>query len=179
FQQTLQGAVFTEGAVQHREDDIQLRQAVQPHAGTVLLAGYLVKFIAGGVWQHGRPVQALQITVFKSRQHTLTDIPLAAVRDTDLDHFVPAAVQCVQHRARRHERHFMFARTAAEDYTGAKFFTCFHIQSVHLYPFFRVRMIYHSPSSSISSARGTRNFSKTASRAMLMSARISAAFACP
>ncbi len=119
IEQALHRAVFAVGAVQHREDHVHALRA-----GCALLERHQRGDVGIGAEHH------VLARAQHFRQHLLrgrTQEPSPVLGDADRHRFVFLGVQRANHRRRRHQRHFVLARTSAKNHAHPQpFLFCRH-----------------------------------------------------
>ena len=113
FEETLHGAIFTIGAMEGREDHIEIRN--QFKTKTTILGLESIQSGAGGVGQEGTFDQGCQITLFETLAGIRTGQPGTGVGDANLKNLIAVRIEYRQHGASRHEGDFMFAGTTAKE----------------------------------------------------------------
>ncbi len=112
-QQALQAAVFAEGAVDDREDHIDMFQRG--------LAGGFHQLLAGLARHHGQFTIGLiegdqrRIFFVEQKARGVVEVPVAGLVNADQDRLKARTVQCIDDVARRLQRHFVLGRTATKN----------------------------------------------------------------
>ncbi len=120
FQQPLHRAVLAEGAVEHREEHVQLGDDRQAGRVFARVAGQQRRGRLVGR-RFGQQRRRAGGGPLAQRGHGVAGQPAAVLGDADGHDLVAVGVERGHHRARRAQRDFMLAGTAAEEDANAEF----------------------------------------------------------